>query len=428
MDQSLTAEATLWPLWKKILFRFMFVLLTIFMAPWTWLPGTDFITKYYFQLLDWVVDVSNAHLFHVRKVLVPMNGSGDTSYGWAMLWLFLSISIVVTIVWSVADRSRPNYTHFNYWLCLFSRYFICFVAFGYGFIKLFAMQMPFPNLHQLATPLGDFLPMRLSWMFIGYSAPYQAFSGIMEIVAASLLLFRRTTTLGVMVAAAVFLNVVMLNLCYDIPVKMFSIQLEVICLYLLANESERIICFFILNKPAATCSIYHYEYPKRWMRITRIVLKVVFVFCFIAMPLWTDSMSYYFPEKPKDKTVIKDGVYDVVTYKVNNQQAAITDTLRWQDFIIDKGNGSIYTADTAFTHKYNRGYFGYKFDTVKHTVAFTKKDKSVILTMNYLLPDTSTIKLSGKRGNDSLFVELKRSKRHFQLTERQFHWLTEYNR
>ena len=40
------------------------------------------------------------------------------------------------------------------------------------------------------------MPMRLSWLFIGYSTPYEIFSGAMETVAGLLLLFRRTITAG----------------------------------------------------------------------------------------------------------------------------------------------------------------------------------------------------------------------------------------
>jgi hypothetical protein len=38
------------------------------------------------------------------------------------------------------------------------------------------------------------------------------------------------------------------------------------------------------------------------------------------------------------------------------------------------------------------------------------------------------IRLWGKIRNDSIYAELKRSNRHFQLAEKQFHWLSEYNR
>ena len=60
------------------------------------------------------------------------------------------------------------------------RYYIAFTAFLYGIDKIFLLQMPFPNQSALATPLGDLLPMRFSWFFIGYSAPYEFFAGAME--------------------------------------------------------------------------------------------------------------------------------------------------------------------------------------------------------------------------------------------------------
>jgi hypothetical protein len=52
--------------------------------------------------------------------------------------------------------------------------------------------------------------------------------------------------------------------------------------------------------------------------------------------------------------------------------------------------------------------------------------EKAIWNFNYVLPDTNTIELSGKRGSDILFIQLKRTRRHFQLAEKQFHWLTEH--
>lgn len=262
MNTVESSQAVLWPAWKKATFRFVFVYLILQTALW-WLnivPLVTYITKYYFLLMNWAANLANTKIFHFRPVLVPLNGSGDTSYGWAQLCLQISIATIVCIIWSVLDRKRNNYMRLNYWLCLLARYYVAIVAFRYGIVKIFALQMTFPSLHELATPLGDFLPTRLSWMFIGYSKSYQVFSGIMESFAAALLLFRRTTTLGVMIATTVFINVMMLNLCYDIPVKIFSMQLVFTCLFLLVNESERIICFFFFNQPATTCNIYDFIY------------------------------------------------------------------------------------------------------------------------------------------------------------------------
>ena len=97
MDTYKETALTVWPLWRKIIFRFFFVYLFFQLAPWGWLygvPGISYITRYYDRLMDLAVNTANAKLFHVKSVLVPMNGSGDTSYGWAQWWLWLSLGAI----------------------------------------------------------------------------------------------------------------------------------------------------------------------------------------------------------------------------------------------------------------------------------------------------------------------------------------------
>lgn len=425
-----------WPLWRRILFRFFFIYLFFSVAPWSWLdfiPGLSYLTNLYSDLMDWAVNLANKTLFHVRPELVPLNGSGDTSWGWAQLWMLLTIAAVGCIIWSIIDRKRTSYERLNYWTCLFTRYYVALVALSYGIIKLFALQMPFPNLSQLATPLGDFLPMRLSWMFIGYSQPYQFFSGAMEVLAALLLLYRKTVTLGVLMACAVFTNVMVLNLSYDIPVKIYSAEIVFFCLFLLANEIKRIVNFFILNKPAATSSIYQFPYKVKWMRITRIVLKLVFIGATIIMPFIDSYKRYQSSQKETNTAPLKKGIYEVTVFAVNHDSipALTSDTMRWQDMIFDQGNGgSMLTADSAFIHRYRRAYFSYKVDSANQLLNIKRfpRDSLSIVTFRYQIPADSIILLWGKYNNDSLFLSLKRSNRHFQLAEKQFHWLSEYNR
>ena len=428
-------QPAVWPLWRKVIFRFFFIFLALQMAPWTWLddiPGVTFVTKYYETLNDWAVDKGNAHLFHVRPVLVPVNGSGDTSYGWAQVWLFLSLALLGCLVWSFTDRRRKNYTRLNYWLCLFARYYLILFAFNYGLIKLFAMQMYFPSLHQLATPLGDLLPMRFSWLFIGYSKPYQVFSGIMETVAGLMLLNRRTATLGVLIATGVFLNVTMLNLSYDIPVKIFSMELTLVSLFLLAQEAGRLWNFFVLNKAVAADTAYRFPYPKKWMRIGRVVLKLAFVILFIGLPIFKDYAYYEDNNKIAAKQPIRNGVYEVTVFKVNNRVVppSLSDSLRWQDVIFEDGTGSAKTTDTSFRQRYRRAYFTYTCDPKTNTLHLKKMatDSLPFMNLTYQLPDKNTIRLQGLHNKDSLFVELKLLNRHFQLAEKQFHWLSEHNR
>ncbi|MES1224355.1 MAG: hypothetical protein ABUT20_53160, partial [Bacteroidota bacterium] len=394
-----------WPLWRKITFRFFFIYFAFAITPWTWLdaiPGVSYVSQYYYQAMDWAVRLANAKLFHVREILIEPNGSGDTSWAWAQTWMLLLLALLGCIIWSVLDRKRLNYFHLNYWLCLFTRYYIAMVAFSYGIIKLFALQMFFPNLSQLATPLGDFLPMRLSWMFIGYSTPYQVFSGIMETVVGLLLLYRRTATLGILMGTAVFLNVFMLNLTYDIPVKLYSLHIVAMCVFLLINEWDRVICFFILNRQAPACTIYYYPFTKKWMKIGRIVLKTVFIGLAVGLQFY-NTINYYkqsFP--PEVKQAIPQGIYSVESFAVNKDTipVSLTDSVRWQDVIFDKGSlGSIKTSDTAFRQRYKRAYFYYSIDSTKHTLDFKKfqGDSLLIASFAYELPDSNTIFLRGRQ-------------------------------
>jgi hypothetical protein len=47
--------------------------------------------------------------------------------------------------------------------------------------------------------------------------------------------------------------------------------------------------------------------------------------------------------------------------------------------------------------------------------------------MHYTLPDTSTIQLRGNDGLTNISIDLKRTRRHFQLSEHQFHWVIDHN-
>ncbi len=421
-----TAAVTTWPLWRKSLFRFSSIYLLLYTSPLQWLgdvPGFNYVGQGYGKAEEWFVNLANTHLLHVKPVLVMPNGSGDTSYSYAVLSLYALLAVTGTAVWTLLDKRR-NYEMGYYWLQVFVRYYVAMFALSYGIIKLFGQQMIFPSLSQLSTPLGDLLPMRFSWLFIGYSTHYQFFSGAVETVAGVLLLFRRTSTLGAFVAASVFLNVVMMNLCYDIPVKLFSIHLFGLSVFLLLGDAKRLFAFFVLNRPTQPSP--RLTLPKRWMRRTQWGLKIAFALLFGVMPLWGMYSSTQNQSTTTSTKRITAGLYAVDQF-----QSTMPDSLRWTDVVFEDGpTGSIRTADTLFRQRYHRGYFGYVLDSTKRTIAFKKfpQDSTFIFTLNYTQPDTNHLLLRGKLRTDSVTIALSRQKRHFQLSERQFHWLSEANR
>ena len=428
-----------WPIWQRVLFRFFFIYLLLQVEPWDWfraVPGVRWLLRPYGQLVDWAVHASNARFFHVRDTLVPVNGSGDTSWAWTQLWLYLSLAAVGCVVWSVLDRKRTQYERLAFWLRMVVRYYIAAAALSYGIIKLFLLQMTFPTLSQLATPLGDLLPMRFSWLFIGYSAPYQFFSGAMETTAGLLLLYRRTVTAGLFAATGAFLNVVMINLAYDVPVKLYASHLLFACLFLLALDAPRLVRLLVLNQPVEATAAYDPKFTLAWQRWGAIGVKVFLLFQFLIFPVKNGWQRYKAFNAPAAAGPLAPGFYDVRSYVVNRDTIAASsvDTLRWRDVIVDNGGaGSINTADQVFWQRYRRGYFRFKPNPATHTAAVWKtstipRDSVFLFTMRYEVPDSTRVRLHTVIRGDSVHVEMVRVPRHFQLTERQFHWLSEYNR
>jgi hypothetical protein len=427
-----------WPVWRRIGFRFAFVYFVLTFSPLAFLefiPGAYGLIEVLYAPIVWLTEWVNKHWLHIADPLVMPNGSGDTSYGWAGMYTYLLLAIVVSIGWSLFDRKRPSYNQLCYWLCLLLRYTLIMTCFAYGMQKVFALQMPFPNLSQLATPLGDFLPMRLSWMFIGYSTPYQVFSGVAEVLAALLLLWRRTATLGALVAFGVMFNVAMLNLSYDIPVKIYSIHLCIISASLLWQDRERLLNFFLLNRPTIPSTLFEHSFSKKWMRISRVIAKVLFIALGLGMVV-VSTIQYKQQVATENKMVlppIKPGMYNVELFVKNGDtlSADYADTTRWKEVIFDyNGQGSVNAVDSLFRIRYRRGYFAYLPDSTGKNIAFRKfaTDSLPLFTLQLQQPDSNTMLLQGHIKSKAVSIRLRRMARHFQLAERQFHWLSEANR
>jgi hypothetical protein len=426
-----------WPAWARIIFPFLFVYFLLFIEPWGLLgaiPGAGYVLQFYFNGKEWLVNYANDHFFHSYKLLIPPNGSGDTSYSWTEIKINLILSVLIGLIWLQISWKLPDHNKAAYWLKLMLRYTLIINCLGYGFAKVFLNQMSFPSLSNLSTPLGDLLPMRLSWLFIGYSGNYQFFLGLVECIAGILLLFRKTATLGALFAAGIFANVAIMNLSYDIPVKIFSIHLFSMALFLLAFEYKRLADIFLYNRPAPANHIYDVSFPKKWMRIAVNLVKYGYVLFVLYRNVSGGYESYKRNLTRVEVKPVKSGIYDVSLFVINHDTLPplINDTVRWKDVVFEYGRGSVNTTDTIFWQRYRRGYFSYTSDTVKQLIHFTRSNwtfrSDSIFSMQYKIPDSTTLVLWGKIRNDSIYAVLTKSQRHFQLAEKQFHWLSEYNR
>jgi hypothetical protein len=115
------------------------------------------------------------------------------------------------------------------------------------------------------------------WSFMSASIPYIVFAGLCEITPAVLLLFRRTTILGTLTAFGVLLNVVMLNVCYDVPVKLYSTNLLLMAIFLATPDVRRLTRVLLLDRRADPSSLPQIHFEMRWARMAATAFQIAFV-------------------------------------------------------------------------------------------------------------------------------------------------------
>lgn len=94
--------------------------------------------------------------------------------------------------------------------------------------------MPGPTLAQLLQPYGTLSPASVLWLQVGSSHPYEMALGAVEVIAGLLLFVPRTAVLGTMLSLASMAQVFLMNMTFDVPVKLLSFHLLLISLVLLA--------------------------------------------------------------------------------------------------------------------------------------------------------------------------------------------------
>lgn len=418
--------------------RFLFLYFILTIAPWYWfykVPGISWLLDHYSSFESGMVVFFNTHLLHLRPEL-NMNGggSGDTSYSWALFFLILVLAATGAIVWSIFHRDRKDgYPFLDYLLRNIVRYQLVIAAFTYGIDKLFLLQMPFPDLNMMSTRVGDLLPMRLSWVFVGSSPSYQFCSGLAEVMAGSLLFFRRTVPLGVLLSFGVFSHVFLLNISYDIPVKLYSMQLMICSIYLLAIDWRRYAQFFFSSTMNHAATLYEYKSDSKLLHITRWGWKSVFILLFVVGGM-VDSFNLYKSDSSQNLQPWSGcGVYSI-THQIQNGDTVTanpSDPMAWKDLVFDpSGTGSIMTSDTLFRQRYGRGYFSFDEDSIRQKIVFRRSpaDSIPLFEMSYRRPGPDMLVLDGTIRNREVTLEIHRSAHSFQLGERQFHWISESNR
>lgn len=363
------------------------------------------------------------HILHLPEpITVFTNGSGDTTYNWVSLLVYLIIAGIASLIWSSVDAKRPNYEKLLQWLLVLVRYYLIYEMVLYGLAKVFYMQFRPPMYMRLMQSFGDASPMGLLWTFMGFSKGYTIFAGLGELIGGLLLLFHRTRTLGALVIAGVMANVVMMNFCYDVPVKILSSHILLLAIFLIALDGKRLWQVFVANEsskpltyPPLFANPKHEKIKNvvKWLIVIAGLIPLVYN-SFNRMQQWGDSA-------PKPALY---GLYEVERFERNGVEIAplTTDSTRWDKLAIDWKDRAVIQQMTG-----KRTWYVFEPDTVEHLITHhPTSDTTVVDTFRYHWIDAEHIRLEGIQAGDTLQIEMKtKRKDDFLLMNRGFHWINE---
>ena len=414
-----------WTAAECIAFRFaaIFIFLQIFPFPLSYVPGLHVLAQWYMRarqaLVIWIGD---RILQLPEPITVFQSGSGDKTFDFVALLAATVLAVAVTIGWTLPDRGRTGYDRMMYWLRVGVRYYLGMMMVIYGISKVFHLQMPSPSLYQLVQPFGDKSPMGLAWSYVGYSKAFSMFTGLVEVTGGLLLFFRRTTLLGALLVAAIMLNVAMMNFCFDIPVKLFSMLLFLLCLFLIAPDSMRLMQLFVWNRPTQPVRETRYVPSKRWVRILAVATKAVFILTILAgnVNSTVTGMKKYGDKRPKSALY---GLYDTELFVLagDTLPPLTTDRVRWRQLIMDKPDyAHLKAMNDSITH------LSAAVDTATRSLTLRGGQHRQDIRLQYSV-SSDTLHLRGLLNSDSVTILLrKRNLQTFRLIGTEFRWIQEY--
>jgi hypothetical protein len=418
--------------WKH-LFRFIFLFFVIQALP----LSVDFFRTFF--SINWL-HLAYGDIFNLTRFSPKFIPGADSFINWIIIAVFAAVGAVL---WAKSKFADQNYDTLYYWLRVIVRYRLAIGIIGYGFIKFFPLQAPFPSISNLNTSYGEFTDWKIFSLSLGIVPHYEAFLGGVELLAGILLFFRRTASIGSLLILVFTGNVFISNLAYSGGEYVYAFYLISFALFVFAYDAQRVYNLVSLGKPT-TPNQFKPSFPGS-QATTRLVLKIFVIFFFVfvyGFKVYSgyQTDSYQFPRTAGLAGTA--GIYNVSEFKLNNQEHpySVTDPVRWKDVVFEKwATISIRSNRPVILDSINyeqvakkdedrvyelagsssRHYYSYVADTVNHVLILKNKNKNYKndkLVLHYSKPDSTTIVLKGvDNAKDSVYVLLNKIDKKYPI-------------
>jgi hypothetical protein len=296
------------------------------------LPGGRAIFPLYWRIWNPVLPWFGRYALHARNpdsLRLPTGPIllGDFPGGYVLMLLFLLLGLGVAAIWTFVGRRRQDYRTLHYWLRVYVRYALACSMLGYGLAKLFPLQFAPLGLVELLTPLGMFEPRQLLWEFMGFSRPYQVFTGLVECLGVGLLFWRRTTLLGSLLLVGALANVLMLDIGYGVGVRRIALRLLLMAIFLAVPDLSRLADFFLWHRPVGPGDLTAPSWRRPWAKRSALALKAVIILYLVGSRVIPDSKDPRLAAAPRPALY---GVYKVQRFVRNGREESLDDPRAWQ--------------------------------------------------------------------------------------------------
>jgi hypothetical protein len=433
-----------WSASKKFGFRFAAVFFFLsFASPLDW--------RFWRVLFraNWIhfQDLLRLVAFFPQYVAAPK--WGFASFG--SVYLVLLVAAVGAVIWSVLDRSRRDYDAAFYWLRVLLRYRLAIALVAFGLLQVFPVQFPKPSLSDFHTNYGDYLQWKLYYLTNGIAhAHYEEALGLLEVAGGVLLLWRKTTTIGVIVSASLLLNIVLANFAYQLGDHVFATLLLAAAVFLLLRDGARLLDLLVFERRAQGDRYSPHFRSERAVSLRLAGKSAVLLF----LALYGASVAYGihhtnwpYPDTPAPLKNA-EGYYNVREFTVNGRAIpySLTDPVRWQNVVFEKWNTISIRSnrpvplDVArpeiaygndqyeFAGNDGRRFYSYTADTGAQTLHLQgRNDPSERLSLHYRYASDGSLVLSGlDQSGNSLRVVLDKLDKQYLLLLGRRHPLTIY--
>lgn len=339
---------------------------------------TKWFSKFSLSFLA-IVGTINTALFIILPLLPYKISQFIFPIGFSTLGLAILFSFGFSFYW----HKKENNGTFNSlkcisWLSTLLRYWIAFLLLDFGFQKIFEVNFNY-SYHINDSLTSALTGPELTWKYYGFSYGLAVILAFFQIIGSVLLLFKRTTLLGIVILLPVMLNIVLINVFYRIgPITLLTSILIILGLVnLFLQQKVNIISFFDQHKNRLP------SVGNNFFRSIARVLCILIPLLFVIYYNYDVHLSKKFFGKWKVTSMTRNG-----KLVIENQWQQ--DTLAWKTIYIEERgkmyycpNPYMYVDSTSLFMKYHHDDKGQNFKVISYERNPRKPDTIPVQINNF---------------------------------------------